>query len=128
MKQVFTLSFLLVSFLSFSQQRQENTVTKTSENISESNKSSDNPRTTATSVQIQSSETHALSYNLEDKYMGREAEFLANLKVSDLPADFPIFKKEISIKEYNASVDAFYLSHEEILKKGVKEKLISSKK
>jgi hypothetical protein len=130
MKQVFTLSFLLVGFLSFSQQRQENTVQKTSANVAESKPGSalDSHRsaslTSRGQVRIQAT---PLPYDIEDKYMGRKSEFLNNLTVTELPSDFPVYDKQFSLKEYNAAVDAFYLNHQEILKNKTKEKLIPQK-
>ena len=58
-----------------------------------------------------------------DIYMGRKAEFLSRLTVSELPPDFPIYKKEYGLKYYNNLVDNFYYSHKDILTPRVKHKI-----
>lgn len=77
-------------------------------------------RTSASSVKAESS---PLPYNVNDKYMGRRDEFLNNLTVTELPADFPVYEKQWGLKEYNAVVDAYYMNHMELLKPKVKQKV-----
>ncbi|MDQ3047161.1 MAG: hypothetical protein M3R27_06400 [Bacteroidota bacterium] len=68
--------------------------------------------------------THSpLPYDVNDKYMGRKAEFLNNLTVNELPADFPVYNKSLDLKQYNAIVDEFYRNHPGILKEHVKKKV-----
>ena len=61
--------------------------------------------------------------NEDDVYMGRKAEFLNNLTVSELPADFPKYNKSYGLKYYNNLVDNYYGAHKDILKPRVKEKI-----
>ena len=77
-------------------------------------------RTASTSAKASASPA---PYDVNDKYMGRKAEFLNNLTVSELPADFPVYQKKWGVKEYNEVVDAYYRSHLSILKDQVKQKL-----
>ncbi len=77
-------------------------------------------RTSATSIKAEST---PLPYNVNDKYMGRRDEFLNNLTVKELPADFPVYEKQWSLKDYNAVVDAYYTNHMDILKPKVKQKM-----
>lgn len=78
------------------------------------------PRSAATSSRSRSVQ---LPYDVEDKYMGRKGEFLNDITLPDLPADFPVYDKEWSLKEYNQVVDAYFLNHKDIVKAGVREKL-----
>jgi hypothetical protein len=121
MKQFFTLSLLLFSFSVFSQR----TVSKDDPApaaTSETNAVTQQ-RTSATSSQIRTSEPAKLPYDVNDKYMGRAAEFIGNLTVSELPHDFPVYEKQWSLKEYNQVVLAFYYNHMDIVREPVKEKL-----
>lgn len=61
--------------------------------------------------------------NENDIYMGRKAEFLNNLTVTELPSDFPKYDKSYGLKYYNNIVDNYYGAHKDILKPGVKEKI-----
>lgn len=58
-----------------------------------------------------------------DIYMGRKAEFLGNLTISELPADFPKYDKSYGLRYYNNLVDNYYGSHKDILKPKVREKI-----
>jgi hypothetical protein len=58
-----------------------------------------------------------------DTYMGRKAEFLGNLTVSELPSDFPVYDKSYGLRYYNNLVDNFYGSHKDILQEKVKVKI-----
>ena len=62
----------------------------------------------------------------DDIYMGRKAEFLSNLTVSELPVDFPKYDKSYGLRYYNNLVDNFYFTHKNILKDGPKQKLEKS--
>ncbi|MCW3072318.1 MAG: hypothetical protein JWO44_2208 [Bacteroidetes bacterium] len=126
MKQVFTLSFLLLSLSVFSQQKntaakQAPTTTVTTQPASQ--ETPVNPRAAATSSQVKSTETAPLPYDVNDKYMGRRAEFLNSMIVSELPADFPPYEKQWNLKEYNQVVDAYFSNHRDLLKDRVKEKI-----
>lgn len=61
--------------------------------------------------------------NEDDIYMGRKAEFLGNLTVSELPSDFPKYDKSYGMRYYNNLVDNFYSSHMDILKPAVRQKM-----
>jgi hypothetical protein len=74
-------------------------------------------------VQSQIKETPYLGYDVNQPYMGRKAEFLGNLTVSELPADFPQYDKAWSLKDYNGVVDAWYMLHMDILRPRVKAKI-----
>ena len=67
-----------------------------------------NPRTAATSVQLESHPTAPLPYNVDDIYMGRAEEFKKLFKTNELPVDFPIYEKQYGwgLREYNAVVGA----------------------
>ncbi|HEX7414266.1 MAG TPA: hypothetical protein VF411_09490 [Bacteroidia bacterium] len=58
-----------------------------------------------------------------DIYMGRKDEFLGNLTVNELPADFPKYEKSYGLRYYNNLVDNFYLTHKDILKEKVRQKI-----
>ena len=81
------------------------------------------PRSAATSSQSRSVAIAPLPYNVDDKYMGRRDEFLNDITLPELPADFPAYEKQWSLKEYNQVVDAYFLNHKDILKDRVREKL-----
>jgi hypothetical protein len=110
MKTIITTAFLCFSFTAFSQERTSATSAQTPAN----------PRNAATSVQATS---NPLPYNVEDKYMGRQAEFLNMITLPALPLDFPLYDKQWSVKDYNAVIDAYLMNHPEILKPKVKEKI-----
>src|ERR1035437_458333 len=61
-----------------------------------------------------------------DVYMGRKDEFLGNLTVNELPADFPKYEKSYGLRYYNNIVDNFYASHKDILKEKVRQKIEQS--
>jgi hypothetical protein len=128
MKQVFTLSLFLLSFSLFSQQKStsqtpKNEVKPASETVTDQQTPAINPRSARTSSQNRVSETAPVLYDVNDKYMGRKTEFLNNLTVSELPHDFPLYTSELSLRDYNNLVDAFYFSHKDILRDKVKEKI-----
>ncbi len=147
MKQIFTVLFLLFGLTVFSQQKttakqqqakpqaaKPATATKptaastsapaeikpaaTTENQTSTN--SPDPRTAASSSQ---SRAVALPYDVDDKYMGRKDEFLNDITLPELPADFPVYDKQWNLKEYNQVVDAYFINHKEILKARVREKI-----
>lgn len=127
MKQAFTLSLFLFSFTVFSQQKSavpKSEKPATPQSTVSTSETDKNPRSAATSGKSQSKAATPLPYDVDDKYMGRKAEFLNNLTVSELPADFPVYEKQWGLKEYNQVVDAFYLNHQDILKEKVKAKII----
>ena len=110
------LLFILLVSISISAFAQE----KTTGSTSNSQEQPAQKRTAASSVKAESS---PLPYDVNDKYMGRKEEFLNNLIVSALPADFPLYNKKMSLTEYNQVVDNFYKTHTGILKEAVKQKL-----
>lgn len=59
-----------------------------------------------------------------DPYQGRKAEFLNQLIVSEMPADFPKYEKWMGVKHYNQIIDDYYRNHLDILKEKVKNKLL----
>ena len=120
MKQVFTLSFLLLAFSLFSQ---EKVVTPAENNTNGSTQAAEPTRTAASSTQIRSTAAVKSAFDLDDRYMGRTAEFLANLTVTQLPSDFPVYEKQWSLREYNQVVTAFYRNHMDIVRESVKKKL-----
>lgn len=126
MKQIYTLSLILFSFTAFSQQRNVNTNTS-SPQINETKNTTapaaGNPRSSSVSVDARTSPATPLSYDMEDKYMGRKAEFLGNLIVSELPADFPVYNKQLDLEAYNLLVTAFYRNHLDIVTESVRKKL-----
>jgi hypothetical protein len=126
MKQICTLSLVLFSFAAFSQQREvskNGTQPIPNNQKATSTQVADNPRTSGSSVQVRTSEPVVLPYNVDDKYMGRAAEFLGNLTVSELPADFPVYEKQWDLKTYNEVVTAFYHNHLDIVRENVRKKL-----
>lgn len=128
MKQILTLSILLVSISVFAQQKnvaKETPATNRVEPIKAQSADAGvgSPRTAASSSQSRTAEPAPLPYNVDDRYMGRKEEFLGNLTVKELPADFPVYEKQWSLKEYNQVVTAFYYNHMDIVKENVKTKL-----
>jgi hypothetical protein len=81
-------------------------------------------RTPETSMQKSANPVGAVPYDVEDRYMGRKAEFLNMLTVSKLPEDFPVYDKQWSVKDYNEVVQAYLINHQDILKPKVKEKIL----
>ena len=151
MKQIFTLLFLLFGLTVFSQQKTtakqqaakpqsaapaakpvtaakpaavstaapaEIKPAATTENQTSTN--TPDPRTAASSSQ---SRAVALPYDVDDKYMGRKDEFLNDITLPELPADFPVYDKQWNLKEYNQVVDAYFINHKDILKARVREKI-----
>ncbi|MCW3103921.1 MAG: hypothetical protein JWO09_2361 [Bacteroidetes bacterium] len=127
MKQVFTLSFLLLGLSVFSQQKnppaKQPAAATTVTTPPAPQETPVNPRATSTSSQVKSSEVAPLPYDVNDKYMGRKSEFLNSMTVSELPADFPAYEKQWNLKEYNQVVEAYFVNHRELLKPRVKEKI-----
>lgn len=126
MKQIYTLSLILFSFTAFSQQRNVNPNTNPPAVTDTKNAEAPaigNTRNPSGSVQAKTSPATPLPYDMEDKYMGRKAEFLGNLTVSELPADFPVYEKQWDLKTYNQVVTAFYYNHLDIVREPVKKKL-----
>jgi len=128
MKQVFTLSFLLLGLSVFSQQKSPPAKQPPAAAASvaaqpESQPAAVNARSAGTSSQVKSAEAAPLPYDVNDKYMGRKAEFLNSMNVSELPADFPAYEKQWNLKEYNQVVEAYFVNHRELLKPRVKEKI-----
>ena len=80
-------------------------------------------RSGSSSAQVNTQPVAPPPYDMEDKYMGRKAEFLGLLTVDQLPTDFPAYEKQWSLKEYNQVVDAYLMNHQDILKPRVKEKI-----
>lgn len=125
MKQIYTLSLILFSFTAFSQQK--NVSTSDSQTIPSEQNNTTNPgiRNAAVSVQSRTSQAAPLPYDVNDKYMGRTAEFLGNLTVSKLPSDFPVYEKHMDLNTYDQVVNSFYLKHLTIVKENFKQKLQS---
>jgi hypothetical protein len=122
MKQILTLSFLLIGLNVFSQQQKVSSPeVKGAEPAA--NKENTITRTPGTSSQVRATEPVKSPYDVNDRYMGRSAEFLSNLTVSELPADFPVYEKQWGLKEYNQVVDAYYRNHLNIVNEKVKAKL-----
>jgi hypothetical protein len=109
----------------FSQQQSKVEKTPASSVKSETPKQEQTPnlRTSVSASHVQSSPAAPLPYDTEDKYMGRKAEFLNQMTVSELPADFPVYEKQWSLNDYNLVVEAYYRNHQGILKERVKQKL-----
>ena len=59
-----------------------------------------------------------------DPYQGRKAEFLNQLIVTEIPADFPKYEKWMGVKHYNQIIDDYYKNHLDILKEKVKNKIL----
>ncbi|MHB8261954.1 MAG: hypothetical protein ACYDCN_15130 [Bacteroidia bacterium] len=66
------------------------------------------------------------SIDENDIYMGRKNEFLSNLTVNELPADFPKYEKSYGLRYYNNLVDNFYTTHKLLLKDGPRQKIENS--
>ena len=121
MKRIFTI-FLLSSSIGMWAQ---SSVTKQEKNTPQ------NPATNSTvqrpiesSVRVETSPLPVKPYDENDMYMGRKNEFLNSMVVKELPADFPKYQKEWSVKDYNAVVDAYYTTHLDILKEKPKQKIL----
>ncbi|MBA4240996.1 MAG: hypothetical protein C0448_09735 [Sphingobacteriaceae bacterium] len=71
-----------------------------------------------------SSTTNNFQLDENDPYQGRKAEFLNQLIVSEIPADFPKYEKWMGVKHYNQIIDDYYRNHLDILKEKVKNKLL----
>jgi hypothetical protein len=126
MKYFYTLSFVMLGLVAFSQQKNTDVNSPASSAINQTNTENTSvviPRNSAGSVQSRTSQPAPLPYDVNDKFMGRADEFLGNLTVSKLPLDFPIYEKQWTLKEYNEVVTAFYYNHLDIVKEGVKRKL-----
>jgi hypothetical protein len=130
MKQIFTLSLILLGFTAFSQQKNAGDKTSSSTSTEQKNTETTNNavRNSSVSVQSRTSQATPLPYNVDDKYMGRKAEFLGNLTVTELPSDFPVYEKQLDLKAYNNLVTSYYLNHMNIVRKEVRQKLESTKR
>jgi hypothetical protein len=80
-------------------------------------------REASSSTKSQTTTAATLPYDVNDKYMGRKAEFLYQMTVTELPSDFPVYEKQWGVKEYNAVVDAYYRNHMSLLKPYVQAKM-----
>ena len=75
--------------------------------------------------QIVEVSTNGKSFQLDenDPYQGRKDEFLSNLTVKELPADFPKYDKSYGVGGYNTLIDQFYMTHQDILIESVRRKM-----
>ncbi len=114
MKKVITSLFIMIGIGAFAQER----------SATSSNNASQSPqRSGSSSTQTKTTEATPLPYDVNDKYMGRKDEFLNSMIVTELPADFPVYDKQWGVKEYNAVIDAYFMTHMDILKERVKQKV-----
>jgi len=58
-----------------------------------------------------------------DPYQGRKEEFLSQLIVKELPADFPKYDKSYGVKNYNHIIDDYLSKHLDIVQPYLKTKL-----
>lgn len=121
MKQIITLLFILLSVCTFAQTKSTNQQVPV--NDVRQVGSQTNSRTNTNSAQTQVKPVTPLPYDVNDKYMGRKDEFLNSMIISELPSDFPVYDKQWGVKEYNGVVDAYYMTHMDILKDRVKQKI-----
>ncbi len=86
-----------------------------------------NVRNASNSVKLATHDTAPLPYDVDDKYMGRAAEFKQLFKSKKLPADFPVYEKQYGwgIREYNAVVGAYLLNNKDLLTDAVLKKISS---
>lgn len=61
--------------------------------------------------------------NENDPYQGRKEEFLAQITLKELPADFPKYEKWMGVKHYNEIIDEYYKKHLDILIPVLRQKL-----
>ena len=134
MKKMFFYSFSLLMMLSFSKLK--------AQNLKEGPISNNNPelreqamKAKARRIEMQKNKPAQLAatkpiskspIDENDIYMGRKAEFLGNMTVTELPADFPKYDKSYGLRYYNNLVDNYYGAHKNILKDNVRQKLEGS--
>ena len=114
MRNTIAIFFLLIGLHAFAQERaatDKNNVPQT------------NPRSNTSSTMIDHKNSTPLPYDVTDTYMGRKNEFLNALIIPELPPDFPVYSKQWSVREYNDVVETYYMSHLDILKERVKQKV-----
>ena len=116
MKNLITACLMIINLSLFAQEKVVVTQQKSSPQAS-------SPRTAATSARTENKAVEPLTYDVNDKFMGRKNEFLNMIIVPELPSDFPIYDKQWGVKEYNAVIDAYFMTHKDILKERVKQKI-----
>lgn len=126
MKRILTLSFFLFSIAAFSQQKAaKQPAAATPVSSSEAQRIAEQEARAGMAVKARTTEPAPLPYDVNDMYMGRKNEFLRQMVVSELPADFPVYRREWSLMDYNLAVEAYYLSHKELLTQNALNKINS---
>lgn len=127
-KILFTICFLIANQILLSQESKSKQVsgqnaTPKNEVVLKS-KVLTNTNTTTTSTQKQV-DTQGKSFQLDenDFYQGRKEEFLSQITLKELPADFPKYEKWMGVRHYNEVISDYYKKHLDILIPSVKQKL-----
>jgi hypothetical protein len=125
--RLFLLAVFFVGFVRANAQTQmsDEAKTKLRQNVIKAQANKAKPINSVGSVNNGSYVTNGPVNNIneDDIYMGRKAEFLNNLTVSELPSDFPKYDKSYGLRYYNNLVDNYYGAHKNILQPRVKEKM-----
>ena len=129
MKRILTLSFLLFSIAAFAQQKAaKQPAAATPAPSSETQRTADQDARAGMAVKARTTQPAPLPYDVNDMYMGRKNEFLNQMIVSELPADFPIYRKGWSLTDYNQVVHDYYINHKELLTQNMLNKINSNEK
>lgn len=75
-------------------------------------------------TQVQTAQTPKYIGQIDenDKYLGKEKEYLNMITSDALPSDFPVYEKGLTFVEYDLSVEVYFKSHTYILKDAYKSK------
>jgi len=135
MKKIFFYSFSFFMLLSFTALKAQNAANSNEVPISNNNPAlkEDAMKAKAQRIETQKNKHTQLAavskpivkspLDENDIYMGRKAEFLGNMTVSELPSDFPKYDKSYGLGYYNNLVDNYYGAHKDILKDYVRQKI-----
>ena len=123
-----TIYFFCNSQITFSQERNTNHTEKkatTNEVSSVRTKSVTSTNSTNTNNVQKQVDTQGKSFQLDenDAYQGRKEEFLSQITLKELPADFPKYEKWMGVRHYNEAITDYYKKHLDILIPSVKQKL-----
>ncbi len=74
----------------------------------------------ATSVPVDTKYVGQLDEN--DKYMGKQQEYLNMITLNEIPSDFPQYQKGWTFVEYDNKVEKYFKDHKDIIKEAYKAK------
>ncbi len=73
-------------------------------------------------MQASKSPTYVGQLDENDKYLGKEKEYLNMITLDALPSDFPLYQKGTTFVDYDFNVELYFRNHTSILKEIYKTK------